>query len=180
MKHIKPIYEYGIRDEYAKIGVKNFYKINKTSYINPHIKNVHLALNWVLSKIEMTSVIDLAAGTGEITSYLFKNGITDSIGIDPYLFDIYEKNTGKKCFNFSFEDIAINGLNMSKQTIVCSYALHLCPKSYFDQLIYNLSLSCEYFILISPSKYPIVDKYFELIDDTIINRTHCKIFKSIL
>ena len=39
MKYIK---EYGIRDEYSKMGVENFYKLNKTSYVNPHLDNIHL------------------------------------------------------------------------------------------------------------------------------------------
>lgn len=174
------IFEKGIRDEYTKYGVDKFYKMNKTSYINPHLINIHLVIDWILTKINISSIIDLAAGTGEVTSYLAKNGITDAIGIDPYLSETYEKNTGNECLNLSFQDIAIDGINHSAQTIICSYALHLCPKSYFNQLMFNLSLNCEYFILISPSKYPIITNYFELIDDIIINRTHCKIFKSVI
>lgn len=179
MKYIKSINEYGIRDEYSKMGVETFYKKNKSTYINPHIDNIHLTLDWIISKINITSFIDLAAGNGEVTSYLDKNGIKNGFGIDPYLFDTYEQNTGKKCLPLSFEDIATNDLYYDTQTIICSYALHLCDKSYFNNLIYNLSRSCEYFVLISPSKYPIItDDYFELIDSTIINKTHCKIFKS--
>lgn len=181
MKHLISLNEYGIRDEYKKMGVENFYKTNKTSYINPHIENIHLCLDKVLSKIEIKSFIDLAAGNGEVTSYLNKKGIKKSIGIDPYLFETYINNTGNECLNLSFEDIANNGLNIYKQTIICSYALHLCPKSYFNNLMYNLSTNCEYFVLISPSKYPIItEDYFELIDSFIINKTHCKIFKSLM
>ena len=139
----------------------------------------HLSLDWVLEKINIIKFIDLAAGTGEVTSYLAKNKITDAIGIDPYLSETYEQNTGKKCLSLSFEDVAVNGLDYNTQTIICSYALHLCDKSYFNNLIYNLSRSCEYFVLISPSKYPVIsDEYFELIDSIIINKTHCKIYKS--
>jgi choline kinase len=112
---------------------------------------------------------------------LNKKGITDSIGIDPYLCNTYNKKTNNECLNLSFEDIETNGLNINKQTIICSYALHLCPKSFLNNLLYNLSINCEYFILISPSKYPIIeDDYFELMFSTIINKTHCKIFKSVL
>ena len=179
MKHIKHINEYGIRDEYSKMGVDNFYKTNKNSYVNPHLKNIHLALDWVLSKIKITSIIDLAAGNGEVTQYLTKNGINDAIGIDPYLSETYEQNTGNDSLNLSFQDIATDGIGYHAQTVICSYALHLCPKSYLNNLMYNLHEICEYFILISPSKYPIIsDEYFDLIDSTIINKTHCKIFKS--
>ena len=179
MKYIKPIYQYGIRDEYARIGVENFYKINKNSYVNPHLKNIHLCLDFVVDTIEITNFLDLAAGAGEVTSYLKTKGITDGIGCDPYLSETYEKNTGKECLDDSFENISNNGLNGYYQTIICSYALHLCDKSYFNNLLYNLALNCEYFVLISPSKYPVISEdYFQLIDSVIINKSHCKIFKS--
>jgi len=179
MKHIKSIHEHGIRDEYTKIGIKKYYTDNKETYINPHEDNIKLVLNWCLKKINITNFIDLSCGNGEITKYLSKNGIIDAIGTDPYFNNIYTKKTGNECLKLSFEDIAIHGLNLHKQTIICSYALHLCTNSYFNQLMYNLSLNCKYFILISPSKYPIItEDYFEFIDGIIINRTHCKIYKS--
>lgn len=178
MKYIK---EYGIRDEYSKMGVENFYKTNKTSYINPHLNNIHLCLDFVIDKIKITNFLDLGCGNGEVTSYLKTKGITDCIGCDPYLFEIYEKNTGKKCLKYSFEDISNNGLDNYYQTIICSYALHLCDKSYLNNLLFNLALNCEYFILISPSKYPIItEEYFQLIDSIIINKSNCKIFKSVV
>jgi hypothetical protein len=177
MKYIK---EYGIRDEYSKIGVMNFYKFNKTSYINPHLEKVHLCLDFVVDKIKITNFLDLAAGNGEVTSYLKNKRITDATGCDPYLFETYEKNTGKKCLDYSFENISDNGLNNFYQTIICSYALHLCDKSYFNNLLYNLSINCEYFVLISPSKYPIISNYFQIINSIIINKSHCKIFKSLV
>ena len=179
MKYIKSINEYGIRDEYSKLGVQNFYKQNKNSYINPHLDNIHLCLDWVIEKIDITKFIDLGCGNGEITTFLNTKSITDGIGIDLCLCDVYSKNTDKKCINVSFEEIATNGLNIKTQTIICSYALHLCESSYFNNLMYNLSTNCEYFVLISPSKYPIINNdYFEIIDKIKINKSHCKIFKS--
>lgn len=178
MKYIKK-YEYGIRDEYSKIGVHNFYSQNKSTYVNPHLDNIHLSLDWVLSKINITNFIDLACGNGEITTHLSKKGINNSVGIDPYLCDTYINKTNNKCINLSFEDIATNGLNINTQTIICSYALHLCPKSYMNNLLYNLSTNCKYFIIISPSKYPIINNnYFELMFENKIEKTHTKIFKS--
>lgn len=174
------IFENGIRDEYAKIGVSDYYKLNNKTYINPHLENVHLSLKWVVDKIKITDFIDLSCGNGEVTSYLNSIGIVNSFGIDPYFCDIYKEKTKNNCLSLSFEDIAVKGLESNSQTIICSYALHLCPKSYFKQLLYNLSYNCKYFVLISPSKYPVVDKYFELIHETIINRTYCRIYKSSL
>lgn len=178
MKYIR-IFEYGIRDEYSRIGIENFYKQNSKSYINPHLNKIHMCLDWVLSKINILSVIDLGSGNGEVTLYLNKKGITNSIGCDPYLSDSYKENTGNDCLTYSFENISNNGLEDFYQTVICSYALHLCDKSYFNNLLFNLALNCKYFVLISPSKYPIItENYFNIIDSTIINKTHCKIFES--
>lgn len=172
------IFENGIRGEYTKMGVHNYYDKHKDDYINPHLSNVKLCLDWVISKIDILNFVDLSCGNGEVTSFLKSKDITDSVGTDPYFCDIYKSKTNNDCLELSFEEIAKNGLKYDKQTIICSYALHLCPKSYFNQLLFNLSSNCEYFVLISPSKYPIIDNYFDLIDETIINRTHCKIYKS--
>jgi len=178
MKYIKSINEYGIRDEYSKMGVKNFYQQNSDSYINPHLDSINKCLEWVIDKINISSFIDLASGNGEVTSFLKENGITDGFGIDPFLCSSYQKNTNKDCLNLSFEDISTNGLDTPTQTIICSYALHLCSKSYFNNLMYNLSTNCEYFVLISPSKYPVInDNYFKLIDGIKIDKSHCKIFQ---
>lgn len=178
MKYIK---EYGIRDEYSKMGVENFYKLNKTSYVNPHLDNIHLCLDFVIDKIKITNFLDLGCGNGEATLYLRTKNIIDGIGCDPYLSETYIKNTGKECLDDSFENISNNGLDDFYQTIICSYALHLCEKSYLNNLLFNLALSCEYFVLISPSKYPVISEdYFQLIDSVIINKTHCKIFKSVV
>jgi hypothetical protein len=167
----------GIRDEYSKIGVKDFYKINTHSYVNPHLIYIQQSLEWVLSKINVNSFIDLACGNGEVTSFLIKNDIIDGFGIDPYLCGTYKNKTNYKCINLSFEDIATKGLNIKTQTIFCSYALHLCDKSYLNNLLYNLSSFCKYFVLISPSKYPnINDNYFNLLFSNKINKTHSKIF----
>jgi hypothetical protein len=163
------------------MGIENFYKANKTSYVNPHLEKIHLCLDFVVDKIKITNFLDLAAGNGEVTSYLKAKGIDNAVGCDPYLSETYEKNTGKKCLIESFENISNNGLDNYYQTIICSYALHLCDKTYFNNLLFNLSLNCKYFVLISPSKYPIISEYyFEIIDSTIIHKTHCKIFKSVI
>jgi hypothetical protein len=172
------IFENGIRDEYNRIGVHNYYDMHRDSYVNPHLDNIQLSLDWVMNKIKISDFIDLSCGNGEVTTYLSSKGIKKSIGTDPYFCDIYTNKTGNECLSLSFEHIAVNGLNINSQTIICSYALHLCSKSYFEQLLYNISSNCEYFVLISPSKYPVVENYFDLVDETIINRTHCKIYKS--
>lgn len=138
MKYIK---EYGIRDEYTKMGVENFYKANKNSYINPHLENIHLCLNFITDKIKITNFLDLAAGNGEVTSYLETKNITNGVGCDPYLSESYERNTGKECIIDSFENISNNGLNNFYQTIICSYALQLTIQFSFKLRLFCINIT---------------------------------------
>jgi len=169
-----------IRNEYSKYGIKNFYQFNKENYKNPHINSINKSLKWIISKIDIKKYLDLSCGNGEVTDFLIKNGYNKSTGCDPYFMDIFIKNFDKKCYNFSFEEISKKGLPESFDTIICSYALHICPKSFFNTLLYQLSIKCKYLVIISPSKYPIINDYFELINQNIIDRTHTKIYKSII
>lgn len=168
----------GIRNEYTEMGVDKYYSTKKEEYVNPHEENIKLCLDWVIGKIDIGKFLDLSCGNGEVSKYLASKDILDFKGCDPYFADIYTRNLNKECFELSFQDIAKKGLPESFKTIVCSYALHLCPPSYFNTLLYQLASKCEILIIISPSKYPIIEKYFILQDSTIINRTHCRIYKS--
>lgn len=176
MKYLK--YFESIRNKYSEMGVDNYYSKFKSEYKNPHIINVKKCINWINSKIKIGYFLDLSCGNGEVSEYLNSIGYNNFKGCDPYFSDIYQNNFNKDCFNLTFENISLNSLPEKFDTIICSYALHLCDKSYYNNLLYNLSRNCKYFVVISPSKYPIVDQYFELIDNIVINRTHCKIYKS--
>lgn len=176
--HKKEFTSEGIRNHYTEMGVDKYYSTKKEEYINPHEKNIELCLDWCVKNINIENFLDLSCGNGEVSKYLKKLNINNFKGCDPHFYDIYKNNFDKECFNLSFQDIAKKGIPESFQTIVCSYALHLCPPSYFNTLLYQLASKCENLIIISPSKYPIVEKYFQLIDSTIINRTHCRIYES--
>ena len=169
-----------IRDEYSKQGVKNFYQFNKDNYINPHINSIHKSLDWILAKININDYLDLACGNGEVSEYLIKKGFNNCKGCDPYFKEIYIKKHKSLCYDLTFEQIVTNGLPNFFDTIICSYAIHLCPKSYFKTLLYQLSLKCNNLVIISPSKYPKIEDFFELKDSIIIDRTHVRIFTSIL
>ncbi len=169
----------GIRNKYSEIGVDNYYNFNKSEYKNPHLSKVEKCLEWVNDKINIGYFLDLSCGNGEVSSYLQKFGINNFKGSDPYFSEIFKGNFNKECFKLRFEDIALTSLPESFNTIICSYALQLCPKSYFDTLLYNLSSNCKYFVVISPSKYPVIsESYFDLLDNIIIDRTHCRIYES--
>ncbi|CAH6420175.1 Hypothetical protein KVN_LOCUS34 [uncultured virus] len=145
----------GFRENY-KNGIESFYKNNCNNYINPHFDDIKKTLNYISNiKLNSDPILDLCAGSGEITlgiNDLFANEI---IGSDPFTFDLYKKNTNKVVFDWSFDDI-MNGCmeNYSFSIIFCSYALHLCSKSKIKLVCLELSRRSKYLCIISPHKKP--------------------------
>lgn len=226
-----------IRNEYKKHGVKDFYKLHKDNYSNPHLQSIHKSLDWIITQIDIFNYLDLACGNGEVSQYLVQKGFNNCTGCDPYFNAIYTSNLNSFCYDLTFEQIAVAGLgidltpfpnnfinssfpfssNSSSKTyidnstsipiiegdkqekdkqviekdkqinkqinkqfdiIICSYALHLCPTSYFKTLLYRLAILCNKLVIISPSKYPMINSHFTLTNSTIIDRTHTRIFES--
>lgn len=169
---------HSIRDEYIKSSPDEYYSTKRSEYKNPHLDRINKCLDYVYNKIDIGYFLDLACGDGIVSEYLSNKGLNEFKGSDPYFKEIYENKFNRKCYDYRFEDIAKNGINDKFNTVICSYALHLCNKSYMNNLLYNISNMCEYFVVISPSKYPIINEhYFKLIDSKIIDRTHIRIYK---
>jgi hypothetical protein len=182
MNLIKRFEDYSIRSEYEKSSVDDYYKTKSHEYSNPHKVRVEKCLDYLIDNYEIDNFLDLSCGDGLVSDYLSGLGFNNFSATDPYFCDIWNKKfNDKKCYSLSFEDISKNGLPERFDTIICSYALHLCEKSHLNNLLYQLSLSCDKLVVISPSKYPILTQdYFKIIDNNIIDRTHIKIYKSIL
>lgn len=156
MSLIKKIIIESIRGEYEKHGVKGFYEKFGNQYKNPHENQLQEAFNWVINHwgLNFDSVLDLSAGSGEMTKVLIFNGYSNIEGSDPFTCSLYKNETKKNCIQLSFDDILKNGLNKHYSTIVCSYALHLCDKSKLPNVIWQLSESCDNFLVLGPSKNP--------------------------
>jgi ubiquinone/menaquinone biosynthesis C-methylase UbiE len=82
-----------------------------------------------LWNLDVSNILDLACGSGEVTLALLSHGIKNIEGIDPYTYQSFEKRTKMLCKPLSFEDI-VNGKleGMRYSLIICSYALHLASE----------------------------------------------------
>lgn len=148
-----------VRDAYSVLGVEDFYKVIGNDYENPHLDDIKRSMEKITSyDLDFTNVLDLACGLGEVTNILSEKGIKNIEGCDPYLYNEYQNRTGKKCLKMTFEDIARNGLVNKYSSIFCSYAMHLCDKSSLPNLLWNLSMSCDNLVIISPNNKPTVKK----------------------
>jgi SAM-dependent methyltransferase len=150
-----------IREYYNQLGVEEFYKT--IPYSNPHEKQIIK----LIQNIEGNKVLDLCCGTGLVTKNIKYKEIE---GIDPYLYNEYEKNTGKRCIRKTFKDIVQEGLD-KYDLIICSFGLHLCEASMLPMLMYRIKESTNRLIVISPSKHPkISNKYKETIALTLLGK----------
>lgn len=167
-----------IRSGYEKYGVDDFYIKNGDKYINPHFNDIKKSIEKIINSniIDLSSVLDLSAGTGEVSSVLINNGITNIDATEPFLCNEYEKNIGQKCIRYTFKNIYDGKLDNKKySTIICSYAIHLCEKSILPVLMWRLSLISKYLVIISPNKNTnIKDIFWDLIYTDKIGK--CDIF----
>lgn len=164
-----------IRNMYKNIGVDNFYKVYGNTYENPH-KEI---INHLLKDVNIKgSILDLCCGSGEVTKNFLDK---DIIGCDPYTYNLYEKNTNKKCLNYDFKDIAKGSLDSYKfNNIICSFALHLCEESMLNLILYQLACISERLIIITPHKKPEIKNYWYLEKETIYKKVRLREYRRTL
>ena len=140
-----------VRTGYEEHGVDNYYKIHRSDYSNPHKEIINelltISKKWNLGN----NILDLCCGSGEVT----KNFETYNIeGIDPYTYELYSKNTNRHCYNYSFKDIVQKGLPKNYDTVICSFAMHLCEESMLPSLLYRIGEKSNRLIILTPHKRP--------------------------
>ncbi len=151
-----------IRNEYTDLGVEAFYAQNGDKYENPHEAQVRLLVQKNAHKLDCSAVLDLACGSGEVTRALTDICIENIIGCDPFTHRLYEKQTQKKCFTFTFDDF-MRGKHLEvwkeKQfgVIICSFALHLQPEKKLYSLVSALFFLTDTLVVITPHKRPMLE-----------------------
>jgi hypothetical protein len=105
--------------------------------------------------LDLSRVLDLAAGSGEATLALRELGAAAIDACDPYLFEQYERRTGQPCERLSFEDVAAGALaGRAYRLVVCSFALHLVDASRLPSVCLQLSLIAPALLVLTPHKRP--------------------------
>lgn len=89
----------------------------------------------------------------------------------------YREQTGKECFELDFKQMSQN-INLPKvNTIVCSFALHLCPESLLPNVLYNLSQLAQQLVIITPNKKPNITQFWEMTDEIVQERVRLRIYR---
>ena len=184
-----------IRNEYADIGVENYYRNHADVYENPHFSYIQQLLTQNQYRIDYSKTLDLACGGGEVTLILRGLGFGNSVGCDPFTSSLFEKNTGQKCLAFSFEDI-IKGTSTNSEgesveqlitqsaqnpftSVISSFAMHLCPEKQLFPLVAQLFLCTKNIVIITPHKRPELEKLSNvtlLFEDFVLTERGKKVF----
>lgn len=153
-----------VRAGYEKLGVEGYYKLHSEDYNNHHFYIIKdLLSNYILHNDIGNNILDMCCGSGEVTSILIEASNNFNIeGLDPYTSSAYIKNTGLNCMKYNFTDI-LKGqlLNKRYDTIICSFALHLCDETMLSTVLYQLSLISNKLIIITPHKRPEINSWWK-------------------
>jgi 2-polyprenyl-3-methyl-5-hydroxy-6-metoxy-1,4-benzoquinol methylase len=172
-----------IHREYEQHGVHGYYEKFSDAYRNPHEAAIRLAFQEGLSRwqVDLSCVLDLACGSGEITLALMETGCAQIDGIDPYTAEAYQARTGKLAETFTFEQIADGALEGRRYSlIVCSYALHLLSTSRLPVLAYQLTRIAPALIVVSPHKRPNLREVWgwRLEDELVLARVRVRLYQT--
>ncbi|MDX2039675.1 MAG: class I SAM-dependent methyltransferase [Acidobacteriota bacterium] len=146
-----------IRHQYQEHGVEEFYTQFGAEYRNPHELIIAEVLREAVSRsnLDLTQVLDLACGSGEVTLVLREFGAGQIDGVDPFTGDAYRTRTGKPAEAVSFEQIAAGALAGRRYSlVVCSFAMHLVAESWLPSLLFQLGEMSDCLLILTPHKRP--------------------------
>ncbi len=193
-----------IRNEYADLGVEDYYRNHAAVYENPHFGYIQQLLEQNKERLDYTNTLDLACGGGEVTLILRGLGFENTVGCDPFTHALFEQNTGQKCLMFSFEDIikgaslvfapSLRGeldsdpisqsqnLTITKSPFSCiisSFAMHLCPEKQLFALVAQLFLVTQNIVIVTPHKRPELERLSNVrldFEDFVLTKRGKKVF----
>jgi SAM-dependent methyltransferase len=149
--------EGGARDWYRE-GPASYYRDHGATYANPHAPIVAECLSEAIVrwKLDLSCVLDLACGAGEVTVAI-RDRCGSVAGIDPFTHEAYTRATGLPCELMSFEAISTGSLRgRSFSLVVCSFAMHLCPASRLPALVMELAEVTAGLLILTPHKKPVL------------------------
>jgi SAM-dependent methyltransferase len=172
-----------IREEYERHGADTYYRQFGSTYRNPHEDSIIRCLQLATERwpIDLSRVLDLAAGSGEVTLALRELGAKSIDAIDPYTADAFAQRTGQSAEAFDFAQIAAGALDgRTYSLIVCSFALHLCEPSRLPGLMYQLSLLGESLLVLTPHKRPRIERAWgwELAGEFVVERVRTRWYRA--
>jgi len=94
-----------------------------------------------------------------VTSVLLSLGVEKVTASDPFTQQAFQQNIGQTCLNYTFLDIVQGKFEGQWSSIICSFALHLCPPEQLYMVAYNLLQTTNQLVIITPHKRPELEQY---------------------
>jgi 2-polyprenyl-3-methyl-5-hydroxy-6-metoxy-1,4-benzoquinol methylase len=158
--------EVGVRNEYADHpgGAEGWYRDQGAAYRNPHTSavttTVELAVErWPTLFAAPGRILDFCCGSGEVTRALITSGVDVSLidSSDPYTQAAFESACPGRALagEWTFADVELGALSDHRwNTVVCSYAFHLCEQSRLAAVCTQLAAVADHLVIITPHKRP--------------------------
>ena len=174
-----------IRAQYEHRGVRGFYAESGADYRNPHEPQLRrcIARAVELWRPDLSHVLDLAAGSGEVTLALRELGATRVVGVDPFTADAYLARTGRPAERLTFEAVAAGALAGRRYSLVaCSFALHLLDRSRLPAVCQQLALVSDALLILTPHKRPVIKREWglELVGEDVVERVRARFYRRAL
>lgn len=171
-----------IRHQYEKHGAQGFYEQHGADYRNPHEAALGQVLRQVVPewRLDLTCVLDLACGSGEVTLVLRELGAGQIEGVDPYTGAAYLARTGQAAEAFSFADVAEGALaGRQYSLVVCSFALHLAEVSRLPGLLFRLAEIAPQLLILTPHKRPELKPAWgwQLAEEMVVERVRTRLYQ---
>jgi SAM-dependent methyltransferase len=168
----------GVRNEYADHagGAEGWYRDQGAAYRNPHTAAVSTAIEEAVSRwsslFSSGRVLDFCCGSGEVTRALIDSGVDGSLidSSDPFTGLAFAAACPGRTVagEWTFADVALGALaRFGWNTVVCSYAFHLCEQSRLAAVCTQLSSVAEHLVIVTPHKRPVLSPGwgFTLVDE---------------
>jgi SAM-dependent methyltransferase len=171
-----------LRHRYEEFGVEGYYSRFGSEYHNPHEPIIREVLRAAFERwqLDLTHVLDLACGSGEVTLALRELGSARIDGIDPYTGAAYLARTGEEAEKFDFEQIAGGALEGRRYSLtVCSFGLHLIEVSWLPSLLARLGELSTRLLVVTPHKRPEIKREWgwAIEGELMIERVRARIYK---
>lgn len=163
-------------------GVESFYKDNGKDYKNPHEDRVVRVLRAMaphLHKRVISSVIDIACGSGEASLALLQWFPYKVTFVDPYTKAALLKRIPEAtCLEYHFLDLIEKEWPCHDLAVV-SYAYHLLPKSLETLFCMTLASRVKHLLLVHPHKKRKNIPHFSFQCETKYDQTVAYLYESL-
>lgn len=159
MKHLRKLYE--------QFGVDKYYQEYGDYYNNPHLPQIEELLQQNIETINSAAILDFCAGGGEVTAVLQSLGVTQITASDPFTAALYQKQIEQPCLDWSFDAVIKGKMTGKYSTVICCFAMHLCPPTQLYPLASQIFQHTTDLIIITPHKRPALEK----LDGVLLYRT---------